>query len=61
MNLEIIDIEATTDTTARLTIEYDNDFKSKISNILNKKNATKLEIESYVAHAIEDLLDELEH
>lgn len=60
MNLEIISLEKINAGTAKLTIEYDDDFKKRVSRILNKKTATKIDIEIFVARHIEQILSELD-
>lgn len=60
MNIEIIDLEKVDNSNAKLTIEYDDEFKKSISKILNKKTATKIDIEIFVARQIEKILAELD-
>lgn len=59
MNLEIISLEKIDNASAKLTIEYDNDFKKRVGQILNKKSISKIDIEIFVARHIEKILSEL--
>jgi hypothetical protein len=60
MNLEIISLEKIDTATAKLTIEYDDNFKKRVSQLLNKKSATKIDIEIFVAQHIEQILSEMD-
>jgi len=60
MEFEIVDIVNKTNSKAELVLEFDDEFQSCVGKAINKKNATKLDVELFVARTIENLLDKME-
>jgi len=60
MEFEIVDMININSSKAELILEFDDEFRACIGKAINKKNATKLDVEMFVARTIESLLDEME-
>jgi hypothetical protein len=56
MNLEIVEIVSTTSKTAKIMIDYDEEFEDLVRLALHKSNLSREEIERYVAQRIEKIL-----
>lgn len=64
MNIEIVNVEnrrADNDYVyLRISINYDTEFKSLISTILNKKAVSRRDIEDFVSKSIQQIILELD-